>query len=163
MKRGMTVEDIKLYRRRYIPDEKIYLKNDEILDINDEVIITKWKVLTDRHDFTHGVSCYFLKEGFKVSKFINSTGELLYWYCDIIDVEYDIENNAYTFNDLLIDVVVYKNGSVKVLDMDEIAEAIDENIIGLNLISKALRGCDKLLKIIYTGMFEDYKKYIEEI
>lgn len=157
------MDNFKLFRRRFIPDEKILLKDDKILKMDDEIIITKWEVLSKRTDFSHGASCYFLKEGFKVSKFISKNNEILYWYCDIIDAEYNAVDNSLTVNDLLIDVVVYPDGAVRVLDMDEIAEAIDKQIISGELISKALRSCDKLLQIIYNGMFEEYKKYIEEI
>lgn len=36
--------------------------------------------------FSHGCSCYYLKEGFKISKFYRHDGSLLYWYCDIVDI-----------------------------------------------------------------------------
>lgn len=155
------MENIKLYRRRFIPDEKIYLKDDILIRADEEVVITKWNVLNKRHDFSHGASCYFLKEGFKVSKFIDDDNNLLYWYCDIIDVEKNCD--GYTFNDLLVDVVVYEDGFVKVLDIDEIAYAIKNNIITTELACKALEGCDKLLNIIYNDKFDRYKSYIKEI
>ena len=101
----MKLNEVKLYRRRYISDELIYLKNDVFVSIDESTIITKWNVLTPRHDFTHGVSCYFIKEGFKVSKFLNDEEKMLYWYCDIIDTEISSNGLCYTFSDLLIDVL----------------------------------------------------------
>ena len=153
----------KMYRRRFIPDEKVFLKDDVIVEINDDVIITKWEVLRKRNDFSHGVSCYFLRKNIKVSKFIDDNENILYWYCDIIDWEYNQEDNSYVFNDLLIDVIVYENGFVKVVDMGEISTALEKGLIDCELAKKALNTADDLLNVIYGGKFDLYKKYISDI
>ncbi len=157
------MENVKLYRRRYIPNELIYLKDDEILSIDSERIITKWNVLKPRNDFTHGVSCYFIKDGFKVSKFLDKDNKLLYWYCDIIETEIDSEKNVYTFNDLLIDVIVQGDGFVRVVDLDEVGRALNDKIISEELIIKAMDRVNKLLNVIYSGRFGEYTVYIEEV
>ncbi len=66
-----------LYRRRIIPDECILLKDDVILSCDEERIVTSWHALHPKKDLHHGGSCYFLKEGFKVSKFCRMDGSLL--------------------------------------------------------------------------------------
>jgi predicted RNA-binding protein associated with RNAse of E/G family len=152
-----------LYRRRYIPDEKILLKDDEVIEVNDDVVITRWNVLTKRHDFTHGVSCYYIKEGFKISKFLDENDNLVYWYCDIIETSVDKETNTYTFNDLLVDVIIYPDGFVKVVDMDEVALALKEKILDTPLLIKLMERLDKLLNIIYDNRFDDYKRSIENL
>lgn len=157
------MENIKLYRRRYIPDELIYLKNDKVLSVDDERIVTRWNVLTPRHDFTHGVSCYFIKEGFKVSKFLDKDENILYWYCDIIETEINDDATSYTFNDLLIDVIVKEDGFVKVVDLDEVGKALKEKIMSEELIIKAMERVSNLLNIIYGGDFKNYTKYIKEV
>lgn len=157
------MENVILWRRRYIPDELICLKNDEIVSIDAERVVTKWNVLTPRHDFTNGASCYFIKEGFKISKFLDDNNKLLYWYCDIIETQIDDKKENYTFNDLLIDVIVYENGFVKVVDLDEVGKALEENIMEKDLIIKATNRVNKLLNIIYTGKFDEYTKYIEGV
>ena len=144
----------KLYRRRYIPELKASNKvmqafgkraamNAPIQGAAADIIkiamvkvynrikkvVTKWNVLSPVHPFTHGVSCYFIKEGFKVSKFLDSNDDLVYWYCDIIETDYDAEEDSYTFNDLLIDVIIEKDGFVKVVDLDEIAAALEKKIL----------------------------------
>ena len=48
----------------------------------------------------------------------------MYWYFDIVEYDYDKENNSLTSLDLLADVIVYPDGFVKVLDLDELAEAL---------------------------------------
>jgi len=150
----------KLFRRRFIPNEKILLKDDIVVEFNDDFIITKWKVLKKRNDFSHGVSCFFLKDNIKVSKFINENEEILYWYCDIIDWKYDDIENSYLFNDLLIDVIVYENGFVKVVDLGEVSIALEKGLIDIELAKKALNIADNLLSDIYNGKFDHYKSYI---
>lgn len=151
-----------LYRKRIIPDECILLKDDEILYIDEEVIVTKWNVLKPRSDFHHGYSCYYINKGIKVSKFIEEDGTLHYWYCDIIDTQYDSDKNAYTFTDLLADVIVYPDDSVKVVDIDEIAVAIERKMLPERSAIVALRTLDKLLNIIYDGGFGDLQTYIKK-
>lgn len=157
------MENITLYRKRFIPNETILLKDDKIISCDNDKIITSWNVLKPRNDFTHGTSCYFLNDGFKVSKFIDKNDNLLYWYCDIIDFEYFKTDNKYVFSDLLIDVIVYPDGFVKVLDMDEIADALDMNLISIDIVKKSLKRTNKLLKIIYDGNFDNLRKYIMEV
>jgi predicted RNA-binding protein associated with RNAse of E/G family len=152
---------VKLYRRRFIPDEKILLKDDVIVSLDDEKLVTKWQVLTKRHDFSHGVSCYFFNRGWKISRFLNDKDELVYWYCDIIETEYNEAENTYTLNDLLADVIIYPDGKVEVVDVDELALALRDEIIPKELVIKALDRLDSLLKVIYKGELEKYSAFTE--
>lgn len=155
--------NLKLFRRRFIPDETVELKDDTILsmDNNNNIIITKWNVLKPRNDIDHGISAYFINDGIKVSKIFNSDGDLVYWYCDIIETIHD--NNTYTFNDLLIDIIIHPDGKVEVVDMDEFADVMENGILTNHTIAKALRCANSLLKDIYSGNFEKYTRYIEKI
>lgn len=143
----------KLYRRRLIPDECILLKDDTILKATDEVIITSWKTLNPKTAFQYGVSCFFLKEGIKVSKFYRADGQLYHWYCDIVDYAYDEENQALTATDLLADVIIKPDGFVKVADLDELADALDKNLISVQTLQSVLLRVNKLLTLIYDGHF----------
>ncbi|MDD3570853.1 MAG: DUF402 domain-containing protein [Lachnospiraceae bacterium] len=145
------MESIKLYRKRFIPEEIVFLKDDVILEADEDNIITKWDTLKPREDFVSGYSYYYLKKGYKISKLIDGNGELVYYYCDIIDVNFDNSENSYIFTDLLADVIVYEDGRVKVVDLAEIAEALDRNLITQELAKKALRILDELLNIIYNS------------
>lgn len=152
-----------LYRKRFIPDEVVELKDDLILSITDDLIITSWDVLKPRRDISRGISAYFIKKGVKVSKVFDNAGQMVYWYCDIIETEYNAEANTYTFIDLLIDVLVYPDGQVEVLDMDEFADAMEQGILSMGLIAKAMRITDDLLHVIYDGKFSEYTDPIEGI
>lgn len=65
------------------------LKNDTIVSISDGHIITRWKTLHPKEEFSYGISYYVVKHGWKISKFYKENGTLAYIYCDIIDTSYD--------------------------------------------------------------------------
>ncbi len=157
-----NVEKPKLYRRRFIPDETVYLKDDEIIFIDENVIVTKWNVLKPRKDFIRGYSCFFLNEGYKVSKFINASNECIYTYCDIVKTNFNHDTNTYVFEDLLVDVVIYPDGMVKVLDLAEISEALDKQLITIEMAKEALELTDSLLNTIYLGKFDIYADVLEK-
>lgn len=151
-----------LYRRRLIPDECILLKDDVILECSEEHIVTSWNAIRPKKDLHHGYSCYFLKEGFKVSKFFYEDGRLLYWYCDIVDYDYSPSDNHLIVTDLLADVIIYPDGFVKVVDLDELVISLEARTISLDTLKSCLRKLDKLLHIIYSGNFNTLTRFIEE-
>lgn len=153
---------IDLYRRRFIPNEIVHLKDDKVLFQDEDLIITKWNTLKPRSDTARGLSAYFLKQGIKVSKIYDKEGKLVYWYCDIIDTKLDTENHSFVYDDLLADVIVYDDGFVKVLDIGEIADAMDQNLITVSTALKALHTLDTLLEIIYSGRFYTLQKYLND-
>ena len=146
-------KDLILYRKRFIPMETILLKDDVVLFQDETVIVTKWNVLKPREDF---------KEGYKISCFINKYDKIIYYYCDIIETEFIAEQNSYIFTDLLADVLIYENGLVKVVDVGEIAEALEKGILSITLAKKALYRLDTLLCMIYDGTWKQKtEKYFE--
>ncbi len=150
-----------LYRRRIIPDECVMLKDDVILSCNEERIITSWNALHPKKDLHHGMSCYFLKEGFKVSKYCLKDDSLLYWYCDIVDFNYHPGDNSLIVTDLLADVIIYPDGFVKVVDLEELVTALESRSISLDTLKSSLMRLDKLLNLIYSNQFDTLKAYIE--
>ena len=91
------MENLRLYRKRIIPEECVFLKDDILLYRDNEVIITKWNTLHPKKTLSHGYSCYFLERGFKVSKFYDHDDNLISWYCDIIQTEFRKEGDADTY------------------------------------------------------------------
>lgn len=155
------MEDLKIYRKRMIPDECILLKDDVILEVTDDIIVTSWKTLKPRRDFHHGYSCYYLKLGYKISKFYREDNTPLYWYCDIVNYDYKEEDNSLIVTDLLADVVIYPDGYIKVLDIDELAIALEKKLCSPEIVTQALRKLDGLLNIIYDDKFETLSAKIE--
>ena len=156
------MKTIRLFRKRYLPDETIELKDDIILSHTDHMLITKWDVLKPRSDIAYGFSAYFFDTGVKVSKIYNADQKLVYWYCDIVEPQIDTETDMYIFTDLLIDILIYPDGRVEVADLDEFADMMEQNILTASLSIEALRRTDHLLSLIYSGNFHKLTKYIED-
>lgn len=150
-----------LYRKRIMPQECILLKDDIILECNDDYILTSWNALKPKKDLHHGYSCYFLKRGFKVSKFLRADGTLLYWYCDIVQYHYEPETRKLIVTDLLADVIIEPDGFVKVVDVEEIADALELNYITIDMATQGLRNLASLLDVIYSGNFGELQQLIE--
>ncbi len=156
------MENLKIYRKRMIPDECILLKDDIILEMTQDFIITQWKTLKPRRDFHHGYSCYYLKLGYKISKFYREDNTLLYWYCDIVDYLYKKEENSLLVTDLLADVVIYPDGYIKVLDINELAVALEKKLCEPQVVIQALNKLDLLLNTIYDDKFDTLSAQIEK-
>lgn len=171
-----------LYRRRLIPDECISLENDRILRLDSDMIVTSWNTFRPKKEFDHGMSVYYLKKGIKISKFLKIDGTLAFWYCDIVDYEYGSagstlrtsgqtsaeemvippEYDRITCIDLLADVVVYPDGFVKVVDLDELVEAAECSLVSEQTLHSVLLRVNHLLQTIYSGDFEKLKAPLNE-
>ena len=157
------MSELQLYRRRLIPAECILLKDDIIVKQTKDLIITSWKTLNPKIAFSHGCSCYFLREGFKISKFYTQNNSLLYWYCDIVEYARDESAHTLTTTDLLADVIVYPDGRTKVVDLDELAPAFETGLLTAAQLSAALRQLNHLLTYIYKDKFDQLQAPIENL
>lgn len=151
-----------LYRKRIIPDECIELRDDVVLRCDDSVIVTCWKALHPKKDLARGYSCYYLNRGIKVSRFIDHRGGLMYWYCDIVDYDFSPDRSVLTVTDLLADVLLYPDGRLKVVDLDELAQAFHEKRIDDACIERTLIRLSRLLEIIYSRQFDSLTRPILE-
>lgn len=149
---------MKILRKRYIPDEIVDISNDTILEMKENLIITKWVPIKPRLDFSFGVSYTMLNKGWKISKFYDKDNNFMYWYCDII--EHSIDGETYTLTDLLVDVKVYDDGKYEVLDLDELEEALQKNIITKAQYDDALRKLNELVEVIEKGKFPPLKEIL---
>lgn len=158
-----TGEALQIYRKRYIPNEIILLKDDRIIERTDHFIITKWKTLKPKTAFDHGCSCYYLNKGLKISKYLRADNSLLYWYCDIVDYSYEEATNSLTVTDLLADVIVYPDGQIKIVDLDEMAEALEQGLITAEQIGKGLRQLNELLTVLSNQQFSGLTAPLHQI
>lgn len=140
-----------LYRKRLIPSECILLDKDEILKREEHLLVTRWNTIRPKKDLSHGISCFLLDRGWKISQFLNRDNELICWYCDIIEHTYDPGTDTYIFTDLLADVIIYPSGEIQVVDLDEIADALEQNLLTPEQTCSCMRKLDALLREIYSG------------
>ena len=54
------------------------------------------------------------------------------------------------FTDLLADVIIYPDGFVKVVDIDELVTALNQKLISEDTLKKSLLNLSSLLEIIYS-------------
>ena len=150
-----------LYRKRLIPNECVLLKDDVILLFETNRIVTKWNALKPKKNLHHGYSCYLLDLGIKFSKFYKEDNTLLYWYIDIIESDYYSSENKFIMTDLLADVLIYPDGFVKVIDLEELVTALDDGLLSLNQLKTSISTLDHLLQLIYSGEFKKYQDFLE--
>lgn len=152
-----------LYRRRFIPNELIQLKDDIILVMEKDLIITKWVTLHPRKDIARGISAFYLDKGIKVSKIFDKQDQLVYWYCDIIQAKTEHEKNTVIIEDLLIDVILDNDGNVRIMDLDELADALDQQLITQQEATYALRTLHYLLNIISNHKFNLLQEPVNQV
>ncbi|MCM1113741.1 MAG: DUF402 domain-containing protein [Muribaculum sp.] len=157
-----TSQPLQLYRRRYIPAECLLLKDDVIVERTEDFILTTWHTINPKSQFDHGSSCYLPGEGLKISKFYRPDNSLLFWYCDIVEYEFSESGDTLTVTDLLADVILYPDGRMKVVDLDELAEALEKNLITQKQMTASLRQLDHLLSMIYRDKFDRLQAILNE-
>lgn len=144
-------DNVKIIRKRYIPDEEVDISLDKIIYLDEKLLVTEWLPIHLRDDISKGKSYTYLKEGYKVSLMYDDNDNLKYYYCDIIDVV--IKDNVIKLIDLLVDVVIYPNNEVRVVDLEELAEASNKKLITQLQVEDSLIKTNKLLNLIYNNKF----------
>ena len=150
-----------IFRKRFIPSEVIELKDDVLLYRDDAMLVTRWNTLKPRHDMAGGISLYLIDKGCKISRIHDAFGRFLHYYCDIIHTDYSAENDTYIFTDLLADVIVHRDNRYSVVDLDELADALEGSMIDTAVMCEALRSANRLLNNIDNGEFHSYTNLIE--
>ena len=149
-----------LFRKRLIPSECVNLKDDTIIHIDDEKIITSWKTFRPNRN-SHTAYLTMCLRRLKISKFYKQDNSLAYIYCDIIDTSYDKASDTYVFTDLLADVIIENSGFVRVVDLDELADACSGGLISNDMLVSSLHKLNNLLSTIYGGTFSQYIDVLE--
>lgn len=154
-----TAKQLTLYRKRYFPEELICLKDDIVLFAEKNLIVSKWATLKPRDDIAGGISAYVIDKNVKISKIFDAKKNFVHWYCDIITTECP-EETAYIFTDLLIDVIIDPDGTVHVVDMDELGDYIKNGTIDPDTACLALHAANDLLNAIANGDFKQYQEFL---
>ena len=144
----------KLFRKRIIPSECRLLEDDEIVYSDESVLVTKWKTLNPKTEFSHGSSVYHYEKGIKVSKFYRDDDSLLYWYIDIVEFSTGSDKTELIVTDLLADVIISPTGRMKVVDLDELAEALEKGLITQEQTINCMKQLNDLLTLIYRDKFD---------
>ncbi len=113
----------KILRKRIIPDEEVDISGDELLSWEEDGMVTRWLPIRPREDIGWGLSYTSFRKHYKISAFYDTSGDFLYWYCDVVTVRYEPETYTLVVKDLLADVRLYPGREPEVLDWDELEKA----------------------------------------
>jgi hypothetical protein len=136
--------------------------------INDELLIEKPIV-----GFGYGnntVIYYLPKKNWAIIKNIEFPGlERWLWYIHIAKIEFYNDIKAWILTDMFVDVLVEKdNISHTVLDLDDLANAMEIGLISQQQLKETLNSSQELLNLIQKGGFPpksiiENKEYVKGI
>lgn len=147
------MSELQIYRKRLIPYECKLLSDDHILSRTDDLIVTSWDAFNPKPYLVRGYSCYYLNDNIKLSKMIHPD-DSFHWYFDIAEYEFNEDLTVLTMTDLLADVAVLDSG-IRVMDLDELTDAFEQNLITVSEFKKSLRVLDRLLSKLYEGGLDE--------
>ncbi len=101
---------------------------------------------------------YWLDRWFNVFRFHEPNGDLRNFYCNI-NLPPKFENNVLDYVDLDIDVLVWKDFSVEILDLDEFAENSDKFNYSAEIKYKTKESLKKLRELIENRKFPFNTKF----
>ena len=80
-----------------------------------------------------------------------------------MDYEFDSKENTLVVTDLLADVIIYPDGRVKVMDLDELAVALDKEIINTETMCTCLNRLHNLLSLIDRDKFDRLQERLNKL
>ncbi|MCO4784022.1 MAG: DUF402 domain-containing protein [Candidatus Cloacimonetes bacterium] len=97
------------------------------------------------------ISIISVKHGVQISKKFDKDNQFCYWYCDMIKTKWTPKSGCFEITDLLVDVVIFPDNELRVIDLDEFIQAKEDHLIHLddfqwahnavlNLMDRALLG-----------------------
>lgn len=156
--RGVNEYELKIYYNL----EDCYISVKKILDIDNPFIISNGLCIIDNNYYIMEVIPK--NENYSMRVFFNDKRKRLEYYFDIsLENGIDEESKIPYYDDLYLDVTIIGD-KVKVLDEDELQEALDNNEISINDFELANKTKDLLLDEIknksnpYINM--DLEKYL---
>ena len=157
--------ELTVIRKRFIPFEEVDISKDNVVKDTEDCLITKWLPIRPRKNIGWGISFVNMKDNYKYSRFYSKDGKFMFWYCDIIEITKVINgcDRKYIFSDLLIDVIIYPDGTYEVKDLDELELALQDKLITKEQAELANNAMKRLVASIKSGDFPpkefDYSEF----
>ncbi len=92
-------------------------------------------------------------EHYTLTTIFNERGEVVRWYIDICNRHYLGSDSVLYYEDLYLDIDVALDGSVNLLDVEELDEALHADLVSSLEYEIAWREAEKLLHAIENDMF----------
>lgn len=157
------------YTYKYVYLEKEY--NGYISLINIDEVKHKISVDYDSSEtclVDNGYKCVIympLDKNWCVSTFVNRENEIVEWYFDMTK-ENSVEDGKPYFVDLYLDIAVSSDGKVKILDEDELLDALDTGIINNSDYHLAKITCKQIMDEVIPNekfMNDFFYEYLEKM
>lgn len=85
---------------------------------------------------------------FVLTAMFDNRTQLVQCYFDIVNEKGQDQNGVLWFDDLYLDLILFPNHQLFLVDEDELNEALDENIITAAMQKKAWRTAHRLMRLI---------------
>ncbi len=89
---------------------------------------------------------YFVRKGYTISKVFHRSGEFLYYYCDVMEMR-QTGRLRYLMIDLLLDMIIYPDGRYHLIDVDELATAVEKGELRKRQQVYTLRTLHKMIRL----------------
>ena len=102
--------------------------------------------------------------GYCITAMMDEQADVALWYIDMIADQGVDPDGVPFFHDLYLDLVVYKDGSLKVDDMDDLQQALSSGDIDQTLFDRAIETAERLQKGLLTDIpafHSDTRKKLE--
>lgn len=156
-----TVITDKTYAQKEIQN-KIFQGYVSLLDIKEVLEPQTWdfngKKITVCDKGMKWVRILPMNADYTIMAIFNKVNKIQVCYIDIINgYGIDLDGIVYV-NDMFLDLIVYPDGYIKVDDMDELVQALNEEVITEEMYNKALETCEILKDNIQNNRngFNDY-------
>ncbi|MEM3699809.1 MAG: DUF402 domain-containing protein [Candidatus Bathyarchaeia archaeon] len=152
---------------------------NQVLDIYDDLIYRSGKIIVSKGQITSAHSIIFddeivLAHGFQivyfdligkwfgVGKIRNLQGKHTGYYCDIVKPPRVLADGGIELTDLFLDLWVSPDLRFKVLDEEELENALRKGWVTKGLYDKAKKELNKLINMVEQGKFPPYAiKFLE--
>jgi len=157
--------------------QKLHLRyirlSDQVLELYDDLVYRSERIIVGKSQIASAHSVTFdgevvLASGFEivyfdfigkwfsVDKIRNMQGKHTGYYCDIVTPPRLLEDGGVELTDLFLDLWVSPDLRFKVLDEEELENALSQGWITKQLYGKAEKELKKLINVVKQGKFPPY-------
>ena len=150
----------------YLDEDDYYISVKKLVHLTENFYIDDGKILGMGNGF-YILEVISKNDNYALRIFFDDKKQVVEYYFDVIkSCGIDPESKIPYFYDLYLDVTLLPNGKIRVLDEDELQEALDKKDITKEEYDLAYKVKDKIIEEINNGTNKllnmDYKKYLEE-
>lgn len=142
-----------LLKHKLLPQCTEDITEDEILFFNNDYLVTQWKAKSSNMNIASALSVVSVEHGIQISKKYDKDKKFCYWYCDIVKTKWTPESSCFEITDLLVDVVVFPDNELRMIDLDEFTQSKNNGLLNTSDFQWAQQSVLKLINQALLGDF----------